>query len=185
MTSPGTSSWNWLQAALPTRTGAEWLVAAEPAELDLGQPALALDPVHDLQLRRLAGDGAEEPLAPGAGLVDVAGVHHRQQGEGGVAEPAEAVVPVADPAELLGEAGRRRRHDPAGRRVGQGLQGDQRPLDRVGPSLFVGRPVAGAIAEGAAVGPLAPPALGVVEGRGVVELARGSARWRGTRSGRS
>ena len=43
----------------------------------------------------------------------------RAHAEGGVADPHIPVVPVAFPADLLGQAGRRRGHDGAGRSVGQ------------------------------------------------------------------
>ncbi len=81
-----------------------------------------------------AGGGAQQPVAPGARLVVVAGVHQRQQRERGVAQPAVAVVPVARAADLLGQRRRRRRDDAAGRRVGQRLEGDQRAHDRVAPT---------------------------------------------------
>ena len=44
------------------------LVPGQPRQLVFGQPALAGDAVHDLHLRRMAGDGAQQPLAPGARL---------------------------------------------------------------------------------------------------------------------
>ena len=93
----------------------------------------------------LAGDGALQPVAPGRRLVVEAGVHQREQGERGVADPAEAVIPVALAAELLRQRGGGRGDDAAGRRVGQRLQRDQRALDRlgVGPvGLGARRPVA-------------------------------------------
>ena len=80
------------------------------------------------------GHGAEQPLAPGAGLLEVAGDQQRVERERGVAEPAVAVVPVPHPADPLGQRRGRRGHDPAGRRVGQRLQRDQRAQDRLAPS---------------------------------------------------
>ena len=59
-------------AALPMRTGVEPLVARQPRQLAFGQPTLAGDAVHDLQLRRVAGDRAQQPVAPRARLVAVA-----------------------------------------------------------------------------------------------------------------
>ena len=102
------------------------LVARQPRQIDLRQPPLAGQAVHDLDLRGRAGGGAQQPVAPGAGLVVVAGVHQRQQRQRRVAQPAEAVVPVARPADLLRQRRRRRGDDAAGRRVGQRLQRDQR-----------------------------------------------------------
>ena len=86
----------------------------------------------------------------GARLVDVAADHQRVEGQAGVAHPAEAIVPVAHAADLLGQRRRRRRDDAAGRRVGQRLQREQRAHDGVAPRPLVG----------AAAGPLAPEALG-------------------------
>src|ERR1700720_1653326 len=40
------------------------LVSAEPRHLALGQPSFACAPVHDLDLRRAAGGGAQPPAAP-------------------------------------------------------------------------------------------------------------------------
>ena len=40
------------------------LVARQPRQLEFGQAPLAADAVHDLQLLRAAGDGAQQPVAP-------------------------------------------------------------------------------------------------------------------------
>ncbi len=100
-------------------------VAAQPGQFDLGDPPLAADPVHDLEVGGVSGDGAQQPFAPCAGLVEEAGREEGAEGEGGVAQPAEAVVPVADAAHLLGEGGGGGRGDTAGGGVGEGLEGDQ------------------------------------------------------------
>ena len=68
-------------------------------------------------------------------LVEVAAVHQRDQRHGGVAQPAEAVVPVALAAELLGQRGGRRGDDAAGGGVGQRLQGDERAADGLAGGL--------------------------------------------------
>ena len=73
------------------------LVAGQPLELPLVEAPLAGDPVHDLQLAGIAGDRPQQPLAPRLGLVAVARPQHREQRQRRVAEPAEAVVPVATP----------------------------------------------------------------------------------------
>ena len=112
---------------------------------------------------RLAGDGPQQPLAPRLGLVGQPGQHQRRQGEGGVPQPAVAVVPVADPSELLGERGGGGGHDPAGGGIGQRLQGEQGADHRVLPAALVVD----------AAGPLAPPGLGVAEGLDRVDAARG------------
>jgi len=67
----------------------------------LHEAPLTGDAVHDLGLLGATGDGAQQPLAPGGGLLVVAGIHEGEQGERRVAEPAESVVPVADPADPL------------------------------------------------------------------------------------
>ena len=41
------------------------LVAGQPVDLPLGQPPLARDAVHDLQLVGIAGGGPQQPVAPG------------------------------------------------------------------------------------------------------------------------
>ena len=71
-------------------------------------------------------------------LVDVAADHQRVQRQAGVAQPAEAVVPVAHAADLLGQRRRRRRDDAAGRRVGHRLEREQRAHHGVAPAPLVG-----------------------------------------------
>ena len=106
-------------------------VARQPVDFPFGEPPLAAQAVHDLHLVGRARDGALQPVAPGRGLVVDAGVHHGEQGERGVAQPAQAVVPVALAAELLGQRRRGRRDDAAARQVDQALERDQRALDRL------------------------------------------------------
>ena len=102
------------------------LVARQPVELQLGQPPLARAAVHDLDVARVAGDRAQQPVAPRARLVLEAAAEQRHQRERGVAQPAEAVVPVAHAAELLGQRRRGGGDDAAGGRVGERLQRQQR-----------------------------------------------------------
>ena len=85
---------------------------------------LAADPVHDLE-RALAGPAAgragherDELL----GLVGAGADVERLDRQARVADPGEAVVPVALAADRLGQRGRRRGHDRAGRPVAQALQ---------------------------------------------------------------
>ena len=108
------------------------LVAVEPRQLELEQSPLAGGAVHDLDVLRVAGDGAQEPGPPGAGLLDEAVADERGEREAGVAEPAVPVVPVPDAADLLRERGRRRGHDAARRGVRHRLQHHQRAEDGVG-----------------------------------------------------
>ena len=72
-------------------------------QLVLVEAPFARGAVHDLQLRRLAGHGPQQPVAPRRGLLHVAGEHQRVERERGVAQPAVAVVPVAHTADLLGQ----------------------------------------------------------------------------------
>ncbi len=139
-----------------------FLVAGEPGDLELGQPAFAPDAVHDVELLRLSGGGAQQPLAPGGGLFLVAGIEEGVQGEGRVAQPAEAVVPVADAAELLWQRRGRRRHDAAGGRIGQRLERDERAQHLGAPATLVGT----------ATGPVVPELLGLLQGVERIDLAR-------------
>ena len=102
------------------------LVAREPVELAFVEAALAGDPVHDLDVGRVAGHGAEQPLAPRRRLVVIAGTQHRDERERRVAEPAVAVVPIADPSDQLRQRRRRRRDHPPGWGVGERLQDEER-----------------------------------------------------------
>ncbi len=63
----------------------------------------------------------------------------RLQGEGGVAHPGVAVVPVALAPGRLGKRGRERRHRGAGRHVGHALDRERRALDLVREAV-VGQP---------------------------------------------
>ena len=90
---------------------------------------------------------------PGGGLLGVAGIHQRQQRKGGVAQPAEAIVPVSRAAELFRQRGRRRGDDAAGRLIGQRLQRDQRSHHQVAVVALIG----------AVAAPVGPELLGVLQ----------------------
>ena len=126
------------------------LVAGQMRQLELRQVAFAQRAVEDLEVRRVAADGAQQPVAPRARLVEETGPEQRVEREGGVAQPAVAVIPVAAAAELLGQAGGRRGHDAAARSVGQRLEREQGAPERVAPFP---------VAAGGAANPLAPPGL--------------------------
>ena len=120
-------------------------VARQPRQLDLGEAVLAAHAVHDLRVRRRAGDRAQQPVHPRARLLGVATEHQGVERERGIAQPAVAIVPVANATELFGKPGRRRRDDAAGRRVRQRLQRDQRTDHGVAVRavvLALGRPLA-------------------------------------------
>ncbi len=112
--------------------------SGQPRHVELRQPPLARQAVHDLQVGRVAGDRAQQPVAPRLGLLLVARGEQRVQGEGGVAQPAVPVVPVAHTAQLLGERGGGGGDDTAGRPVGERLQGDQGADDGVPVRAVVG-----------------------------------------------
>ncbi|CAH0291805.1 hypothetical protein SRABI26_04254 [Arthrobacter sp. Bi26] len=106
-------------------------IALQPRQFELRQPAFTVEAVHDLQIRRVPGDGPEQPVAPRAGLLRVARGQQRLQGEGGVAQPAEAVVPVPGAADLLRQGRRDGGNNAPGGGEGQGFERDQRALDGV------------------------------------------------------
>jgi hypothetical protein len=74
--------------------GGRPLVSGQPVELFLGEAALARDSVHDPQVTRTAGSRTQQPVPEGQRLLGIAALHERAEGQHGVADPAEAVVPV-------------------------------------------------------------------------------------------
>ena len=121
---------------------------------DAGQPSLAGNPVDHVKLRGLAGHRALQPGVPRRGFVMVTGQEERVEREGGVAHPAEPVIPVPHAAQLLRQRGGRRCHHAAGGSVGQGLERDQRAQHGLAPLAPVR----------AAAGPRLPPAFGIGNG---------------------
>ena len=128
-------------------------VAPEVVEGALGQVLLAADPVHDLQVRVLAAD-FEDEFHERLRLLAEAERVQGPEAEGGVADPAVAVVPVPFPAGRLRQRGGRRGDDRPGRGVGQPLQ-DQRRALKVDPP--------GMVREAAGPQPLSPELFGRVE----------------------
>ncbi len=108
------------------------LVAGQPRQGVFLQVAFAGQAVHDLHLLRVAGHRAQQPLAPSLGFIEVAEVHEGQQGHGRVAQPTEAVVPVALVTDALGQRGGDGGNDAAGGRIGHGLEGQQRAAHQGG-----------------------------------------------------
>ena len=137
------------------------LVAREPVDLPFVEAALTPGPVHDLHLRGVPGSSSQEPASPGHGLLVEPAPHERLECEGGVAQPAEAVVPVASASDGLGKRRGRCGHDAAGRFVGECLEGDERADDSLAVLALVG----------ALRGPLLPPLLGVLDGVGGIHRA--------------
>ncbi len=77
------------------------LITGQAVDFPFGEPPLAADAVHDLQLIGGAGNRAQQPFAPSPRLFVIAGVHGAEQRQGGVAQPAIAVIPIALAAEPL------------------------------------------------------------------------------------
>ena len=85
------------------------LVAGQPVDLPLVDPAFSREAVHDLRLRGAAGDRALEPALPVAGFLEIVRVDEREQRERARADSI-TVVPVANAAEPSGsEVSPRRR----------------------------------------------------------------------------
>ncbi len=149
-----------VELALPGRTvapahGPAALVAGQPGDFQLRQPAIAGDAVHDLQLVGVPGHCAQQPLPPCLGFLAIPGVEQGVQRQRRVAQPAMPVIPIAAAAQLFGQRGRRRGDDPAGGLECQQLQRDQRAHHRVTGAVARSVPMA-------ALGPLLPPRDGAV-----------------------
>ena len=114
------------------------LIAGQPICDPFDQPPFAADAVHDLKLLRAAGDGAQQPFAPGLRLLVIAGMHDGEQRQRGVAQPAVAVIPIALAADPLRQRGGGSGDDAAGRPIGQRFQRDHRAAHRIRP--LAGRP---------------------------------------------
>lgn len=158
----------------PHRTGPT--VTRQVGQLPLGQVTLARHPVHDLHLGRVAGDRAQQPVAPVLDHPQKAVRDQGLQSQRRVAQPHVAVVPVAEATEVLRQRRGRRRDDAAGVAVRQRPQHEQRAhqhftvhvvgVDPIGPGL---PPVQGAFAFDAPVECERGPVVGRVPGQG--ELA--------------
>jgi len=104
----------------PDRAGAA--VAVQGVQLDLREQPFATHAVHELEVLGPAGGGAFQPAHEGMGLVGVAQGEQGVEVHGGIPQPAVAVVPVAHPAQLLGQGGDGGGHDGAGGGVGESLE---------------------------------------------------------------
>src|ERR1700683_4766110 len=83
--------------------GGRALVAGEVVEVELGEAPFSFDAVHDLHLGWVPPYGAPPPAHPRRRLLGVPGDQQGLQGEGRVAEPGVAVVPVPVAPDGLGE----------------------------------------------------------------------------------
>ena len=134
--------------------GRRALIAAEVIERRLGEVFLAADAVHDLQRAVLVARDFGDVLDEVVCLPIQAERMQRPQRERCVAHPAVAVVPVALAARRLGQRGRRRRDQGAGRHEGQPLQHERRALQMRPP---------GVVGIGAFGQPAAPEVAGALE----------------------
>ena len=144
---------NLTMCAVTDAHGRRVFVTGKPGKLDFVEPPFSGDAIHDLHLIGAAGDRAQQPFAPVAGLLEVAGVHQGEEGERCVPQPAIAIVPVALSAEVLRQRSCHRRHQAASGRIGHRFQRDERAPHRVG---IRARHIAG-------VGPIFPEFLGLAE----------------------
>src|SRR5262245_16156344 len=102
------------------------LVAGKSRNLPFLETALSRQAVHDLHLGRGAGNGVLQPGSPGLRLAVEAAVHQGKEGEGGIAQPAIAIIPVARAADAFRQRCCRRCDDATRRTVGECLQRYQR-----------------------------------------------------------
>src|SRR4051794_784071 len=71
---------------------ARTFISRQPGDFPFGQELFAGDAIQDLDLCGAASDRPKQPVAPSPGLVVIAEIHEGEQGEGGVAQPAIAIV---------------------------------------------------------------------------------------------
>ena len=116
-------------------------VAGQRLDDGLGAELEPFDGVERVQPLRVAAGARDAPVDPvqeRLGLGERAEVDEHARRHRGVAQPAVAVVPVADAAELLGQRRRRRGEDRPGRLVAEPAQ-RQRAADHLLPG-DVGQP---------------------------------------------
>ncbi len=112
-------------------------IARQPGRFPLRQPPLAADAIHDLDLVRHPGNRPQQPVPPGFRLGQIPGAQESTQGQRRVTQPAETIIPVPVAAELLRQRCGGGRHNAAGGRIGQRLEGEQRAFDGGGPFALV------------------------------------------------
>ena len=120
-----------VEGAVPDPHRPRALVAGKVVAGRLGEITAAVDPVHDLQRAVLGRLEIRNELDELVGLQVQVQPVQRLQGEGGVAHPGVAVVPVALAPRSLGQRGRGRCDRRAGRHVRQALDRKRRTLDRL------------------------------------------------------
>ena len=171
------------RGTVPHTDGAGLAVALQVVEGELVQLATAVDAVDDLERPvRVVGDArlaaVAEPADKRTHLVGEADPEEPVERERGVADPGVAVVPVPVPADVLGQAGRRRGDDGAGGLEGQQLEQERAPADGLAPPPGVGAavepvpPVVGGLAEQVELGVARERLLQRPVGVEVAELER-------------
>ena len=103
----------------------------------LGCALAAVEAVEDLQARVGELGGVEQPPEERLGLARAAQLQQGVERERRVAHPAEAVVPVALAADLLGQGGGRRRRDRPGGGVEEQLERQRAADHGVAPRAVV------------------------------------------------
>ncbi len=126
-----------------------------------------VEPIHDLHSVGRAADRPQQPVAPSRRLLGEASVEEGAEREGGVAQPAVAIVPVHVAAGEFRQASGGRRHEAAREVVHHGLESDQRALHDVRPARL--RCVE-------AADPIAPVLSGVEERRLCIDVGVPSER---------
>ena len=135
-------------------------------EHTLGHVGAAVEPIQNAQPRARQSRGVHEPPEERRRLVTTAELEERFDREGGVTDPAVAIVPVALAADRLRQGRRRCRRDGAGWREDEQLERERATHDSIAPGTGVREPCR-------------PP---LPEGRGTVEPrfdmgARGKDEW--------
>src|SRR5262249_15416427 len=106
------------------------------------QFAPAIDGVHKLQWT-IPGGGAfpptfRQPIHETGGLLGETDAHQGIEREGSVAKPTVPVVPVADAADLLGQARGQGRDDRSSRLICHQLERECRAQHHLAPTAMVG-----------------------------------------------
>ena len=157
-----------VERAVADAHGAGARISGELGDRRFGEVSPAVDPVHDLQPAVTVGLDVGDELHELVGFPVEIQVVQRLQGEGRVADPGVAVVPVALAARSLRERGRERGHRRAGRHVREALHRQGRPLDGIAPAVIGDACLAEPVAPEARRG--GEPGGGVVDIGGACEL---------------
>ena len=128
-------------------------VARQLRQLALARVLRAVEAVEHLEPRLGQARGVHQPPEEGVRLVVVAEPQHRVERPARVAQPGEAVVPVAAAADPLRQRGGRRGDDRSRRREGEQLERQRAAGDGLRPGALVAE----------APGPLRPEAPGELE----------------------